>query len=43
LSLPVRGAWFETLDRAISTAALASLPLRGAWIETLGLPYKRPE
>ena len=33
-SLPLRGAWIETLTGAFLTTISKSLPLRGAWIET---------
>ena len=34
MSLPLRGAWIEMLERAYNeTIGNASLPLRGAWIE----------
>ena len=34
MSLPLRGAWIETLASDNKVSKLTSLPLRGAWIET---------
>ena len=38
-SLPVRGAWIEIVNLAVSAMADMSLPVRGAWIEITSAPH----
>ena len=41
-SLPVRGAWIETVMRSTLATSQWSLPVRGAWIETIVIDSRTP-